>query len=105
MANRNLILFFLFILSISGCDASSAIPRTVDLGTVSVWSLKLASMTYALVLGDLTAFCSALDVMSDVLLGLYFTRASARTGRTPSMGMCEGLNVHKGRWFLLPLEF
>ena len=78
------------IYSISGSDASSAIPRTGDLGTVSAWSLKLASMTYALVLRDLTAFWSARDVMRAVLLGLHSTRVSARAGRTPSMGMCAG---------------
>ena len=49
--------------------------------------LNDVSMTYALVLRDLTAFWSARDVMSDVLLGLYSTRVSARAGKTPSMGI------------------
>ena len=61
-------------------------------------------MTYALVLGDLAAFWSARDVMSDVLLGLHSTLVSACAGRTLN-GDVGVLNAHKGWWFLLLLVF
>ena len=65
----------------------------------------LASMTYALVLGDLAAIWSVCYVMIDILLELHSTRVSARAARTPSNGDVRGLDAHKGEWFLFLLEF
>jgi hypothetical protein len=88
VAYRNLVFFGLSYLS----PPPTLLPlyHEQSTGAFSVWSLKVASMTYARVLGDLAAICSAFDVMRDVLLGTHSTRVSARAGRIPLMGMCAG---------------